>query len=83
MRTIYRDIVGGFIFSKDAKLLLGKNRKGGVYEGCYLVPGGGVEEGETNEAALEREMMFLKNLENIVLDDEESKIDKPLLFIKK
>lgn len=57
MRTIYRDIVGGFIFSKDGKLLLGKNRKGGVYEGCFVVPGGGVDEGETNEAALEREMM--------------------------
>lgn len=57
MRTIYRDIVGGFIFSKDCKLLLGKNRKGGVYEGCFVVPGGGVEEGETKEMALKREMI--------------------------
>jgi 8-oxo-dGTP pyrophosphatase MutT (NUDIX family) len=56
MRTIHRDIVGGFIFSKDGKLLLGKNRKGGVYEGSYVVPGGGVEEGETKEIALQREM---------------------------
>ena len=30
MRTIEREIVGGFIFSKDQKVLLGKNRKGGV-----------------------------------------------------
>ena len=26
MRTIHRDIVGGFIFSDDGKLLLGQNR---------------------------------------------------------
>ena len=49
--------LSGFIFSKDGKLLLGKNRKGGVYEGSYLVPGGGIDEGETKEAALYREMM--------------------------
>lgn len=57
MRIIYRDIVGGFIFSKDGKLLLGKNRKGGVYEGSFVVPSGGVDEGETKEAALYREML--------------------------
>ena len=57
MRTIHRDIVGGFIFSNDGKLLLGKNRKGGVYEGSFVVPGGGVDDGETREAALRREML--------------------------
>jgi len=57
MRTIHRDIVGGFIFSKDGKVLLGKNREGGVYEGNYVVPGGGVDEGETKRQALEREML--------------------------
>lgn len=57
MRTIHRDIVGGFIFSKDGKLLLGKNRKGGVYEGRFVVPGGGVDDGETKEEALRREML--------------------------
>jgi 8-oxo-dGTP pyrophosphatase MutT (NUDIX family) len=57
MRTIHRDIVGGFIFSKDGKLLLGKTRKGGVYGGLFVVPGGGVEYGETKEIALHREML--------------------------
>ena len=57
MRTINRDIVGGFIFSKDKKVLLGKNKRGGVYEGSYVVPGGGVDEGETFEQALQREML--------------------------
>ena len=56
MRTIERDIVGGFIISADGKLLLGKNRKGGVYEGLFVVPGGGVDEDETKEQALLREM---------------------------
>ncbi len=57
MRTIHRDITGGFIFSKDGKLLLGKNRKGGVYEGSWVIPAGGVDEGETKDAALRREML--------------------------
>lgn len=57
MRTIHRNIVGGFIFSKDGKLLLGKNRKGGIYEGSFLPPGGGIDEGETKEIALHREML--------------------------
>lgn len=57
MRTITRDIVGAFFFSKDAKVLLGKNQKGGVYEGSYVVPAGGVEKDETKEQALRREML--------------------------
>lgn len=57
MRIIKRTIVGGFIFSKDGKFLLGKNRKGGVYEGSFVVPGGGVDDGETKEVALRREML--------------------------
>ncbi len=54
MRTIKRDIVGAFIFSKDSKLLLGH---GGVYKGMWVVPGGGVEPNETNEQAVKREIL--------------------------
>ncbi len=54
MRTIKRDIVGAFIFSSDGKILLGK---GGVYSGHWLVPGGGVDKGETKLAALKREVL--------------------------
>lgn len=57
MRTIHRDITSCFFVSKDNKVLLGKNRKGGIFEGSYVVPGGGVDEGETREQALRREML--------------------------
>lgn len=53
MRTIKRDIVGGFIFSSDDKVLLGKT---GVYSGLWVVPGGGIDHGETKLEALRREM---------------------------
>lgn len=52
MRTIQRDIVGAFIFSSDNKLLLGK---AGVYQNHWVVPGGGVDEGETKLEAVKRE----------------------------
>ncbi|MGB4759591.1 MAG: NUDIX hydrolase [Candidatus Saccharimonadales bacterium] len=56
MRTIRREIVGAFIFSSDNKLLLGKSRKGGVYADAWIIPGGGVDEGETQLQALAREI---------------------------
>lgn len=57
MRTIHRDIVGTLIFSKDNQLLLGKSRKGGVYKDLWVVPGGGIEEGETKLQAAVRETL--------------------------
>lgn len=57
MRTIERDIVGTFIFSNDGYTLLGRSRKGGVYPGLWVVPGGGVEPGETVEESAAREAM--------------------------
>ncbi len=54
MRTIHREIVGAFIFSADGKILLGKT---GAYEGYWVVPGGGIDAGETKLAALKREVL--------------------------
>ena len=56
MRTIHRKIVGAFIFSNDDHILLGKSIKGGVYQGVWLVPGGGIDKGETAEQAIVREV---------------------------
>lgn len=71
MRTIKRDIVGAFIASSDKKLLLGNSRKGGVYSGAWIVPGGGIDEGETEEQALAREI-----LEETGLDISGAKVSK-------
>ena len=59
MREINRIIVSALIFSKDGKLLMGKKdpTKGGVYSDCWHIPGGGVDEGESFEQALKREVM--------------------------
>jgi ADP-ribose pyrophosphatase YjhB (NUDIX family) len=57
MKTIYRDIVGAFIFSKDGKVLLGKNVPGSVYEGVWTIPGGGKEPGESVIDAIKREIL--------------------------
>lgn len=55
MRTIQRKIVGAFVFSNDEHILLGKSIKGGVYQGVWLVPGGGIENDETSLEAIVRE----------------------------
>jgi len=56
MRTVHREIVGAFIFSSDRRILLGKHADGGVYQGLWTVPGGGVEPGETTLEAVKREV---------------------------
>ncbi len=58
MRTIQRKIVSALIFSKDGKILMGKKdpTKGGVYPDAWHIPGGGLDEGETMEQALAREV---------------------------
>jgi 8-oxo-dGTP diphosphatase len=58
MRTIFRPIVSGLIFSRDGKLLLGKKdpKKGGVYADLWHLPGGGVDQDEDLLTALKREI---------------------------
>lgn len=58
MREINRTIVAAIILSQDNKILLGKKdpSKGGVYPNCWHTPGGGVDEGETLEQAVIREV---------------------------
>jgi 8-oxo-dGTP pyrophosphatase MutT (NUDIX family) len=59
MRTVAREIVSALIFSKDGKLLMGQKNPaaGGVYADCWHIPGGGIESGETHQAALRREIL--------------------------
>lgn len=57
MRTIKRDIAGALLFSNDNHVLIGKNVKGGVYEDLWVVPGGGIDEGESKEDAAKREIL--------------------------
>jgi 8-oxo-dGTP pyrophosphatase MutT (NUDIX family) len=58
MRSITRDIVGALIVSGDGKILFGKTdpKAGGVYQGCWVIPGGGIEQGETQLQAVRREV---------------------------
>jgi 8-oxo-dGTP pyrophosphatase MutT (NUDIX family) len=58
MRTVNRDIVSAVIISKDNKIFMGRKdpSKGGVYSDCWHIPGGGIEDGETQIQALEREV---------------------------
>jgi len=57
MRTLHRKIVGAFIFSSDDKVLLGHNIQGGTYQGMLVIPGGGIETGETQLDAVKREIL--------------------------
>lgn len=59
MRTITRDIVGAVLISKDGRVLLGKTaaKASGVYSGSWVIPGGGIDEGETREQAVIREVL--------------------------
>lgn len=52
LREVEREIAGIFIFSSDNMLLVGKT---GAYADYWVIPGGGIEEGETSKEAAIRE----------------------------
>ena len=58
MKEIDREIVSAIIFSKDGKIFQGMKAegRGGVYSDCWHISGGGVNEGESKESALFREI---------------------------
>lgn len=58
MRTIQRDIASALIESRDGKIFLArKNPKiGSVFPGQWTIAGGGIDEGETKEQAMVREI---------------------------
>ncbi|HUD10789.1 MAG TPA: NUDIX hydrolase, partial [Candidatus Saccharimonadia bacterium] len=58
LRRIYRTIASAVIFSRDTKLLMGRKdpKKGGVYSDIWHITGGGVEDAETVDDAVVREI---------------------------
>ena len=59
MRRIKRDVVGAVLLSGDNKVLLGRTAHSalGVYSGSWVIPGGGIDQGETLKQALIREVL--------------------------
>lgn len=75
MRTITRDIVGAFIISADNHVLLGQSITGGVFPDKWVVPGGGIEDGETKLQAVIRETLEEVGID--IADAEITPIDTP------
>jgi len=57
MRAIERDIVSAVLISKDRKILQALKNATGVYPNSWGIIGGGVDEGEDQRAALNREFV--------------------------
>lgn len=79
MKEIDRRIAAAYIVSRDGKLLLGRKdpAKGGVYPDCWHTPGGGVDDGETDDQAICREVLEetgldISNAQKYLVDDQGS-----------
>lgn len=75
-RIIEKRVVGSLLLSKDDHILLGyKDPKwGGRYSDCWVLPGGGVDENETDIEALCREIkeevgLDIMPYESTLIDD--------------
>ena len=55
MRTI--DVAAGIIQREDGKILLARRKPGSHLAGYWEFPGGKIEEGESPEECLERELL--------------------------
>ncbi len=64
MSELYRAAVGAFIINEDKQLLITRNFGHGDK---WFVPRGGIEEGESQEEALERELFEELGVRNIKL----------------
>lgn len=56
MRTIHRNIASAVLISADDKIFLAKKTASAVFSGTWTIPGGGIDEGETKEQAMAREV---------------------------
>lgn len=56
MRTIHREIASAVLISADDKIFLAKKTASAVFSGTWTIPGGGIDEGETKELAMTREV---------------------------
>lgn len=59
MKTIQREIVSALLLTEDGTIFFGRKDRnsGDTYAGCWHIPGGGIDEAETKEAGLIREVM--------------------------
>jgi 8-oxo-dGTP pyrophosphatase MutT (NUDIX family) len=84
MRTIEREIVSALMYSKDGKIFVARATLQAVYPGCWKIPGGGVDEGESKLEAVCREIAEETGLDissytpELIVDDMSGEGEKTL-----